>query len=234
MIEFEANPTEVEKECQNILLRHNSDLKTWYHYYSRKVEAQKSEESFSMTLRQVWRFLRDCQVIDQDATIAQFNRIYMQGSKNHYTLLGTGEVSKFNFMYGNGNKKSGTQAAGGGNSVLNNDSDDFSEEEEDGDLGMENDEIEPEDIHNASKVILQRQFFEALVRAAAVKYANNSELPSLSDKVEYLFKHKLAPLATKNKAKSSEDDKNFKLAETVFQQYETQLRTVFRYFSKKN
>ena len=83
-------------------------------------------------------------------------------------------------------------------------------------------------------MILQRQFFEALVRAAAVKYANNSELPSLSDKVEYLFKQKLAPLATKNKAKSSDDDKNFKLAETVFQQFEVQLRTVFRYFSKKN
>ena len=51
LIEFEANPADVEKECQNILLRHNSDLKQWYNYYSRKVEATKSEESFSMTLR---------------------------------------------------------------------------------------------------------------------------------------------------------------------------------------
>lgn len=141
--------------------------------------------------------------------------MYMQGSKNHYTLLGTDEVSKFNFMYGGKTNKCVTQGGAGG-SILNNDSDDFSEEEEDGDLGMGNEDIEPEDIHNSSKVILQRQFFEALVRAAAVKYANNSDLPSLSDKVEYLFKHKLAPLATKNKAKSPDDDKNFKLAESVF------------------
>ncbi len=42
------------------MLRNNSDLKNWYKLYARKVEAAKSEESFSMTLRQVWRFLRDC------------------------------------------------------------------------------------------------------------------------------------------------------------------------------
>lgn len=140
----------------------------------------------------------------------------MQGSKNHYTLLGADEVSKFNFMYG---KKGAKKMAGGQGGTAAADSDDFSEEEEDGDLGLGTEDIEPEDIHNASKVILQRQFFEALVRAAAVKYANNSDLPSLSDKVEYLFKNKLAPLATKNKAKSADDDKNFKLAESVFVQF---------------
>lgn len=109
-----------------------------------------------MTLRQVWRFLRDCQVIDQDATIAQFNRIYMQGSKNHYTLLGTDEVSKFNFLYGHKKSGAGTGGAAGGNSILNNDSDDFSEEEEDDAAGFGGEDIEPEDIHDASKVILQR------------------------------------------------------------------------------
>lgn len=42
------------------MLRYNSELKGWYSTYARKIEATKSEESFSMTLRQVWRFLRDC------------------------------------------------------------------------------------------------------------------------------------------------------------------------------
>lgn len=230
LIEFESNPLDVEKECQNILLRHNSDLKTWYNYYSRKVESVKTEESFSMTLRQVWRFLRDCQVIDQDATLAQFDRIYMQGAKNHYTLLGTSEMHKFDFMYG---AKPTKTAAGGGvaTSQLGGDSD-FSEEEEDGEIDL-GDDIKPEDVHDATKVILQRQFFESLIRAAAVKYANNAEMASLSDKVEALFNFKLLPLATKNKAKSSEDDKNFKIAESVFVQYEEQLRTVFKYFCKK-
>ena len=51
LIDFEQNPRDVEKECQNILLRHNTDLKNWYKLYAKKIEATKSEESFSMTLR---------------------------------------------------------------------------------------------------------------------------------------------------------------------------------------
>jgi len=70
LIEGETNPVEVEKECQNILLRHNSELKNWYRIYAKKIEATKSEESFSMTLRQVWRFLRDCKVAGADCTLA--------------------------------------------------------------------------------------------------------------------------------------------------------------------
>jgi len=51
LIEFEQNPVAVEKEVQNIMLRYNSELKSWYRNYAKKVEATKSEESFSMTLR---------------------------------------------------------------------------------------------------------------------------------------------------------------------------------------
>ena len=76
LTEFEQNPAEVEKEIQNLMLRHNSELRAWYRFYAKKVEATKSEESFSMTLRQVWRFLRDCQIPGHDATLATFNRVY--------------------------------------------------------------------------------------------------------------------------------------------------------------
>jgi hypothetical protein len=58
------------KEVQNVLLRYNSELKAWYKDYSRKIEAIKSEESFAMTLRQVWRFLRDTHIISANSTIA--------------------------------------------------------------------------------------------------------------------------------------------------------------------
>lgn len=95
LIEFEQNPADVEKEVQNTLLRNNSEMKNWYKLYAKKVEATKSEESFSMTLRQVWRFLRDCQVVGPDATLAQFDRVYFQGKKNHYALLGQKDKGKF-------------------------------------------------------------------------------------------------------------------------------------------
>lgn len=99
LIEFETNPEDVEKEVQNILLRHNTELKSWYKTYAKKVEASKTEESFAMTLRQVWRFLRDCQIAGSEASLAQFDRVYIQGKKNHFTLLGSGEASKFDFLY---------------------------------------------------------------------------------------------------------------------------------------
>jgi hypothetical protein len=35
LVELEEKPNEVQKEVQNILLRHNSDIKKWYRYYSK-------------------------------------------------------------------------------------------------------------------------------------------------------------------------------------------------------
>lgn len=219
LIEFEANPLDVEKEVQNIMLRHNSDLKGWYRTYARKVEATKSEESFSMTLRQVWRFLRDCGVPSHDATLATFNRVYNSGKKNHFTLLGTHEVAKFNLMYGlhaedgsahfarlltPGNNVACAQPKASG-------SDSDFEEEDEGSDDQQQDiaaklGIEPENVHGPARIVLQRQFFEAIVRAAYVKYANNSELPTLADKLDHLFKHKLVPNACKTKAKTPEEE----------------------------
>jgi len=36
-------------------------------------------------------------------------------------------------------------------------------------------ECEPDDLHDPKKIILQRQYFEAIVRATAVAYANDTE-----------------------------------------------------------
>jgi len=89
---------------------------------------------------------------------------------------------------------------------------------------------------------LQRQFFEAVARAAAVKYASGSEgvptsggeaAPSLAHKLSHLFKANLTPLAVKNKSKSGEDEKAYKLADKVFEEYSSELGQVFNYFSKK-
>lgn len=40
-------------------------------------------------------------------------------------------------------------------------------------------------------------------------------------------------MAGKNKAKSPEEDKQFKVCETVFEEFESPLKTVFKYFSKR-
>ena len=78
IIMLEHKPTEILKEIQNIMLRRHSQLKRWYKFYSQKVERVKTEESFSMTMRQFWRFLRDCQVTSYKVPLAQINRIFLQ------------------------------------------------------------------------------------------------------------------------------------------------------------
>jgi hypothetical protein len=149
LIDFEANPAEVEKECQNILLRHNSELKNWYQIYAKKIEVTKREESFSMTLRQVWRFLRDCEIAGIDSTLAQFDRVYNSGKKNHFTLLGNSEMSKFDYLYCNGSKDQ--HGAGKAKKDPNASSSDEEEEEENAAELHQRLGIEPEDIHDFQK-----------------------------------------------------------------------------------
>jgi len=191
----------------------------------------KSEESFALNLRQVWRLLRDSLVIGPDCSLAQFNRIYSQGRKNHFTLLGSSEVNKFDFIYSSKDNKETVK--NGKDRGDESSSEEEEEEEENLEVLHKRLGIEPDDIHAANKIILQRQFFEAIVRAASVKYANSSELTSLSHKLDFLFNKHLSPMVGKNKAKSPEEEKQFKVTETVFEEYETQLRTVFKYFSKR-
>ena len=54
--------------------------------------------------------------------------------------------------------------------------------------------------------MLQRQFFEAIVRAAMIKYANDTERVTLSQKLDSLFENHLKPLAGKNKAKTADEE----------------------------
>lgn len=72
------------------------------------------------------------------------------------------------------------------------------------------------------------------MRAAFIKYANNAELPTLAEKLDHMFKTKLLPNACKTKIKSSDEEKNFKLAEKVMDQYTEQLHSVFRYFGRQS
>ena len=292
LMELEDKPEEVLKEVQNILLRHNSELKAWYRDYSRKFEAGKSEESFAMELRQVWRFLRDCQVVSASSTLAQFNRLYNQGVRNHFELLGVNDKEKFDHIYKVGrmlepepvveeqknstpektkkearrqrsNNAIGAHPTIGGiedrdeslnegslseeekeatiseaksvpKVVVRDISDD--EEEDEPEKVDENSVIAPEDNHHPHKLVLRRQFFEAITRAASVKYAAGSTLPHLAAKLGELFTGKLVPLACKNRSKSVEQVKEWRAAEKVYEdeKYASELSAVYHYFSQKS
>ena len=96
-----------------------------------------------MTLKQVWRFLRDTNMISANSTIAQFNRVYNDGAKNHFTLLGSKDQSKFDKMYGPGQEKKELKT------TSSNISDDEEENVEEVVV-----DAELEDTHNALKIVL--------------------------------------------------------------------------------
>ena len=77
-----------------------------------------------------------------------------------------------------------------------------------------------------------------MVRAAAVKYASGGDgaelLPTLAKKLNHLFSHNFIPMAVKHKSKTQEEEKAFKVADKVFEEYTDKLEQVFHHFSKKS
>jgi len=109
-----------------------------------------------MTLRQVWRFLRDTHLVSANSTLAQFDRVYNEGVKNHFTLLGSKDQDKFDKMYGVSKLGSGAEGEGGasGHPKAGNISDEEDEEEEV--VAGESGDKDAEDTHDALKIVLQR------------------------------------------------------------------------------
>jgi len=99
-------------------------------------------------------------LISANSTIAQFNRVYNQGVKNHFTLLGSKDQAKFDKIYGvdgaAGEKAGGADAAAakeGPPATVNNISDDEEEDEVVENVNEEKD-LDLEDTHEALKIVL--------------------------------------------------------------------------------
>lgn len=168
----EEDAGKAEKEVQKILLQFNSHLKQWYEAYSTQIEAKEREESFTMCSKQLWRFLKDCKVISYKVSIANINRLFLKGSKNIFKIIGSNldtiatneqsilsRISSVNPGVPNldiSNIPSNPQESMSDNESLS--------------------EINTEDVHYIERPILFRQFTEAVVRAAYLKYSNGGKL----------------------------------------------------------
>lgn len=153
-------------------------------------------------------------MIGPNCTIADFDRIYNKGVKNHYILLGSHDKEKFDRIYCS--KKGDAQDK---DAILAQQN--VSDDEEEENVGQDN-ESNLEDAHNRHKLVLQRQFFEAIVRGAANKFACGDDglnLNNMAEKLDYLFKNNFHPLAVKNRSKTQEEEKAFKVSSKVFADY---------------
>ena len=245
--------------------------------YSKKIETVNSEESFALTLRQIWRFFRDTQVVSSDSTLAIIDRIFNEGKKNHFTILGEKDKHKFHKVASkigdfrpttdvtneknsapvvesnsrgenNKNNKDNVDAKAAAD-IGKNVGDSFIIEKTDNvkiessrldmlDSDSEEEieefmEVDAENLHDSKRAILQRQYFDAIVRACHAAYANTTRFNNLAEKLDDMMKNHLAPFATKNKAKTPDDEKNFKLSEKVFDMLEKEVNELFISISKK-
>ena len=170
---IESDPEKAEKEVQKILLKHNSDLKSWYNMYSSQVEVKEKEEGFNMTARQFWRFLRDTRVISYKVPIANVNRLFLQGSKNQFSIASTNPETETDQSIVKDTSHF-SQAFPPNLDISNipnqEDLEDTLSEPE------RLEELELEDIHYTERPILMRHFVEAVVRVAFLKYSNGGFL----------------------------------------------------------
>lgn len=173
---YEEDEDKAEKEVQNLLLKYNSNMMNWYKRYSTQVEAKEKEESFTMVIKQFWRFLRDARIISYKLSIANVDRLFLQGPKNNFKIASSNAdtATTVEQSYYNKSSRPFTPAVPPNLDISNilsqQDQETLSDEEE---ALLE---LELEDAHNKDRPILVRQFMEALVRVAWLKYSNGGNL----------------------------------------------------------
>ena len=210
------------RDVENILLRHLSEMKVWYRYYTNKesintdmndshiketinnrlllLASDKEIEpaidnndiGFAMELKDVWKFMRESNILSIDFTLASFNRLYFRGPKNYIEMyLCPDEIklyskeyfeyiyamitkSKDDFMFKNREKFS--------NSNNPSNQQDFPN------LLFKPSELETNfDIHSKKHVVLLRHFYESIVRIAYLKYFQSNE--QLHKKIKMLIEN---------------------------------------------
>jgi hypothetical protein len=184
--------------------------------------------SFSMEMKDLWKFLRDSMVISSEFSLAQFNRLFYKGKNNCFEMFSVPEdieqkyiyeylyglikKSKEEFQYRFRDKYISTNLildlnlkenqSQGNNSVSKDNESNFNSIKEDNKVNKSktigisrfentsssNKNIQYDyqfDIHNKKQTILLRHFFEAIVRAAYLRFFSNTQ--SLGTKLSLLI-----------------------------------------------
>ena len=195
-------------EVNKIMLIHNSELKSWYKFYSREVDCPEIEEGFMMVSMQFWRFLRDCKVFSPVFSLAQYNRLYLRGKGANFSLkydpLTAPEPAEADWIQDaknngqdspeilvNENEYVAGHVAGMRESVENSKITNIlpaSRGTQSQELSEDEFEVQ-DDVHDSLRPMLFRHFAEAIIRATAVCYQNADE--SIKVKLINFFKDKL-------------------------------------------
>lgn len=154
---------------------------------------------YSMEMADVWSFIRDCGIVSQDFTLANFNRIFYKGSRNfieYYIIpedIKTDEET-FEYLYSSFTSNK---------SIFENK---YKSQAEPGNIHkIPYKKVNFQgksrffDVHDRKNVVLLRQFYEIIVRIAYLKYINLNE--TISKKLKLLIDNYIRLNSKLNKSK---------------------------------
>lgn len=224
---YERIPSAINK----LLLQHNTQLKRWYKHYSREIDCPQMEEGFVLVSSQLWRLFRDAKAPCLNFSLAEFDRVYAQGSRAKFSLkydplLGVEKeiipINSKELSSMEGRKDSIDCSNIAPNELAIAHEENFIEE-------SFSDET---DIHSGMRPMLFRHFAEAIVRASFVYYQDSDA--SLKDKLEKFLSEKLTPRLSEVMSKDSliepASSLSFKF-ENVFNGVDKKLFEVFKLHS---
>jgi hypothetical protein len=213
---------------------------------------------FCMELKDLWKFIRDSFILSSDFSLASFNRIFFKGPKNYIEMFMCPEeldnklFYEYIYMMINKSKEDflikfkyyfeKTKKAETGELTTDNNSKDIRETIKEKELkNQKPSDIEVIfDLHSKHQVILLRQFYEAIVRMAYLRYFSiNQPLHiKLNSLIENFIKQnmtlkKTAPIRKSNNATITDSSLNISILDMKVKNIESSMESYIIHNEKR-
>jgi hypothetical protein len=209
----EKDSIQIHKDIKNLLLRYNSDLRSWYRFYNSK-QHDDLEETFALTNKFFWKLLRDTRILNPKSSLASINRLILAGTKNNFSITTARDAIRTKLHIQRSKMNFELVIISIGEYLRNNvgsrdtyqkliDAADFEAYESPKDNHSYFTESRF-DIHDENRILLYRQFVDALIRVAYLRYGGGSNFGESLEKVFLKIKNFLN--TKQKKTKHAQDD----------------------------
>ena len=211
-------------ELNNTLLLYFSQFKSMYKYYS-ALGSSSVASMFTMTMKQLWKFVKDSKILCPSTSMAKIDRCVFQMRKQQAIVVEESKERRRRKDAGLPDMDSAIPL-----SILN-------------DTTIDNDS----DVHDSQRPLLFRDFMEIVVRVAFARYANEiddstGDVLSMSQRLQTLATRNILEQKMNNKgefqlvwARPQEGSGSFSIdpkAQKALDEHHDSLRGVFKLYAK--
>ena len=217
----------LDKICE-VLLRHNSSIKTWFKIYSKRLAGNEEEfkDGFFMRLNSFHKFLNDNRLVNGKLSLIHFNRCFEQGYKNRFLL-------DYNKPYLNKLICEVKKMDWDANTDLEITNGQQSDKQKDiaqeakylEEYGQER--IFAADVNNPDRPMLLRHFVDAIVRALYLKNSGFANFPTFQ---EHMLANRVGPImSNKMRPKQiiSDEEAILEKAKKIIDHYTIKFRKIY-------